>query len=195
MKYDPQKHHRRSIRLKGHDYTSPGTYFITICTHQRQCLFGEIVDGEMQLNEFGKWVDACWQRLPTHFPHLQLDRFVVMPNHIHGILTLTHNPNEHTPSNGRGAAFGKPSMQLSPISRPNATPGSESQDRSHSFDPVCANPIDPNATPGSDQDQSHSFDPVCANTIANLDQPLMNESEPGVAFGREMGVNGVNGLP
>ena len=188
MKYDPQKHHRRSIRLKGHDYTSPGAYFITICTHQRQCLFGEIVDGEMQLNEFGKWVDACWQRLPTHFPHLQLDRFVVMPNHIHGILTLTHTPNEHPPSNGRGAAFGKPSMQLSPISRPNATPGSaspvcpnatpgsESQKRSHSFDPVCANPIDPNATPGSGQ-------------------PLINESEPGVAFGREMGVNGVNGLP
>jgi REP element-mobilizing transposase RayT len=97
MKYDPQKHHGRSIRLKGHDYTSPGAYFITICTHQRQCLFGEIIDGEMQLNEFGKWVDACWKRLPTHFPHLQLDRFVVMPNHIHGILTLTPNPNEPPP--------------------------------------------------------------------------------------------------
>ena len=235
MKYDPQKHHRRSIRLKGHDYTSPGAYFITICTHQRQCLFGEIIDGEMQLNEFGKWVDACWKRLPTHFPHLQLDRFVVMPNHIHGILTLTPNLSEHPPSHGRGAAFGKPSLQLSPISRPNATPGSESPKRSHSTDSVCPNatpgsespkrshstdsvcpnatpgsespkrshPADsvcPNATPGSESPKrSHPADSVCPDATPGLGQPfaqpLINESEPGVAFGREMGVNGVNDLP
>jgi len=194
MKYDPQKHHRRSIRLKGHDYTASGAYFITICTHQRQCLFGKIVDGEMQLNEFGNWVDACWKRLPTHFSHLQLDRFVVMPNHMHGILVLTHNPNEPTPSNGRGAAFGRSSMQLPTILRPNATPGS-GQDRSHFTNPDCPNPIDPDATFGLEPDRSHFVDPVCSDTIPNSDQPLMNESEPGVAFGREMVVNGINGLP
>ena len=207
MKYDPQKHHRRSIRLKGHDYTSPGAYFITICTHQRHCLFGEIVDGEMQLNEFGKWVDACWNRLPTHFPHLQLDRFVVMPNHIHGILTLTPNPSEPPPSHGRGAAFGRPSTQLSPISRPNATPGSESpvcpNATPGSENPVCPNatpgsesPVCPNATPGSENPKrSRSVDSVYPNAMPGLGQPLINESEPGVAFGREMGVNGVNDLP
>jgi REP element-mobilizing transposase RayT len=163
MKYDPQKHHRRTIRLKGHDYTSPGAYFITICTHQRQCLFGKIVDGKMQLNEFGNWVDACWKRLPTHFSHLQLDRFVVMPNHIHGILVLTHNPNEPTPTNGRGAAFGRTSMQLFTMLRPNATPGSE--DRSQFANPDCPNPIYPNATPGSDQDRSQFTNPNCPNPI------------------------------
>ena len=89
MKYDPQKHHRRSIRLQGYDYTSPGAYFITICTHQRQCLFGEIVDGEMQLNEFGIVARSHWMKLPQHHSHLQLDAFVVMPNHVHGILVLT----------------------------------------------------------------------------------------------------------
>ena len=193
MKYDPQKHHRRSIRLKGHDYTSPGAYFITICTHQRQCLFGEIVDGEMQLNEFGNWVDAYWKRLPTHFSHLQLDRFVVMPNHVHGILVLTHNPNKPIPFNGRGAAFGRPSVQLSTMLRPNATPGSD-QERSH-FHPDCPNPINPNAMFGSDQERSHSVDSVCFDARPNSDHPLMNESEPGVAFGREMGGNGISGLP
>jgi REP element-mobilizing transposase RayT len=206
MKYDPQKHHRRTIRLKGHDYTSPGAYFITICTHQRQCLFGKIVDGKMQLNEFGNWVDACWKRLPTHFSHLQLDRFVVMPNHIHGILVLTHNPNEPTPTNGRGAAFGRTSMQLFTMLRPNATPGSEdrsqfanpdcpnpiypnatpgSEDRSQFTNPDCPDPIYPNATPGS-EDRSHFVDPVCSDTLPNSDQPSMNESESDMAFGREM---------
>jgi putative transposase len=146
----------------------------------------------MQLNEFGNWVDACWKRLPIHFSHLQLDHFVVMPNHIHGILVLTHNPNAPPPANGRGAAFGRPSMQLSTMLRPNATPGSE--DRSQFTNPDCPNPIYPNATHGS-EDRSHSVGPVCFDTLLNSDQPLVNESEPGVAFGREMVVDGMNGLP
>ncbi len=89
MKYNPDKHHRRSIRLKGHDYTSPSAYFITICTHQRQCLFGEIVDGEMRLNKMGEITETCWQAIPDHFSRVQLDRFVVMPNHLHGIIFIT----------------------------------------------------------------------------------------------------------
>lgn len=89
MKYDPEKHHRQSLRLKGYDYTSAGMYFITICTHQRQCLFGEIVAGEMQLSNDGKIVRSHWLKLPKYHPHLQLDAFVVMPNHFHGILVLT----------------------------------------------------------------------------------------------------------
>jgi len=56
MAYDPEKHHRRNIRLKGYDYTQPGAYFIAICTHGRECLFGEIIDGEMHLNEAGQIV-------------------------------------------------------------------------------------------------------------------------------------------
>jgi hypothetical protein len=63
MKFNPEKHHRRSIRLKGYDYSSPGAYFITICTYQRACLFGEIVQGEMQLNQFGHVVRSHWLKL------------------------------------------------------------------------------------------------------------------------------------
>lgn len=90
MKYNPGKHHRRSLRLKGYDYSSPGAYFITICTHQRECLFGEIVDGEMQLNPLGHVVRSHWLKLQTYHSHLQLDAWVVMPNHVHAILIVTH---------------------------------------------------------------------------------------------------------
>jgi REP element-mobilizing transposase RayT len=88
MTYDPQRHHRRSIRLKGYDYTQPGAYFVTICTRNRECLFGGIVDGKMRLNPLGDIVAACWHDLPNHYPHVQLDAFVIMPNHVHGIIVL-----------------------------------------------------------------------------------------------------------
>jgi putative transposase len=88
VKYDPNKHHRRSTRLKNYDYTTPGAYFITICTYQRECLFGEIINGSMQLNRLGLVVAAHWQNLPKYHPRLNLDKFVVMPNHVHGILLL-----------------------------------------------------------------------------------------------------------
>lgn len=92
MAYNPQIHHRRSICLKGHDYTQPGAYFITICTKHRQCLFGDIVAGEMQLNNLGKIAFNCGQEIPKHFSHIKLDAFVVMPNHLHAILLITHKP-------------------------------------------------------------------------------------------------------
>lgn len=91
MKYDPEKHHRRSIRLRGYDYTQNGAYFVTICTWQRQHLFGEIVSGTMQINELGSIGEWHWHKLVKYHPHLELDAFVVMPNHIHGILVLTEN--------------------------------------------------------------------------------------------------------
>lgn len=107
MKYDREKHHRRSIRLKGYDYTSVGSYFITICTFQRECLFGTITDGEMQLNQYGKIVHSHWQNLPKYHPRLELDEFVIMPNHIHGILFLIDNndiSSDHHNSVGAGLA-------------------------------------------------------------------------------------------
>ena len=67
MKFDPQKHHRRSIRLKNHSYAQPGGYFITIVTYQRECLFGEIVNENMQLNEFGRIADVSWRAIPEQF--------------------------------------------------------------------------------------------------------------------------------
>lgn len=115
MKYNPTKHHRRSIRLKEYDYTAAGAYFITICTHQRQCLFGEIIDGVMQLNATGLCVEACWQSLPRHFETLELDAFVIMPNHLHGILLLDGDI-------GRGKAFGQKALRSYRNLEPNASP-------------------------------------------------------------------------
>ncbi len=79
---------RRSIRLKGWDYRTPAAYFVTICTHDRAPLFGRVVDGDMVLNAFGEIVWACWREIPEHFPHVELDAFVVMPNHVHGIIFI-----------------------------------------------------------------------------------------------------------
>ena len=88
MKYNTKKHHRRSIRLKHYDYSLPASYFITICTHNRECLFGSINDGEMMMNEFGYIIEYKWQRIPTHFTHIQLDAFQILPNHVHGIIFI-----------------------------------------------------------------------------------------------------------
>jgi putative transposase len=87
-KFDPKKHHRRSIRLKGYDYSSAGAYYVTIVVQGRDCLFGEIIDGEMHLNEYGKIVQKWWNEIPNHFPHVKLGAFVIMPNHVHGIIFI-----------------------------------------------------------------------------------------------------------
>jgi REP element-mobilizing transposase RayT len=90
MKYDPERHNRRSIRLKNYDYTSAGAYFVTICVKNRECLFGNITDGTVQLNSYGEIVNTVWHGLPDHYPHVELDAWVVMPNHVHGIILLTN---------------------------------------------------------------------------------------------------------
>ena len=89
MKYNPDKHARRSIRLWGYEYTQSGAYFITICTQNRDCLFGEVVKGIMNANEIGQMIQSVWDELPQHYPGMDVDAFVVMPNHIHGIILLT----------------------------------------------------------------------------------------------------------
>jgi putative transposase len=88
LKFDPNNHHRRSIRLKGYDYTQPGAYFVTMVTFRRECLFGEVIGGEMVLNPWGSVVDECWRAIPNHFPNVELGAYVVMPNHIHGIVVI-----------------------------------------------------------------------------------------------------------
>jgi REP element-mobilizing transposase RayT len=90
MKYDPQKHHRRSIRLKGHDYTQPGAYFVTICAYQRMHVFGEVENGEMILNETGKIARDEWFKTAEirSYVNLYENEFVIMPNHGHGIIWI-----------------------------------------------------------------------------------------------------------
>jgi REP element-mobilizing transposase RayT len=88
MKFDPSQRHRRSIRLKGYDYTQPGAYFVTLVTADRACLFGEILEGEIWPNPIGKIVEKCWYDLERHFPTISLDEFILMPNHLHGIICM-----------------------------------------------------------------------------------------------------------
>lgn len=89
MTYNRNKHHRRSVRLQGYDYSRAGAYFVTICTQERACLFGDVVGGEMRVNDAGWTAEQCWLAIPNHFPHVDLDAFVVMPNHVHGIIVIT----------------------------------------------------------------------------------------------------------
>ena len=79
---------RRPMRLKGWDYRTPGAYFVTICTHRRACLFGEIAGDAMQLNEHGDIAAICWEAIPAHYAMAQIDEFVIMPNHMHGIVFI-----------------------------------------------------------------------------------------------------------
>jgi putative transposase len=81
--------HRRSIRLRGYDYAQPGAYFVTLCVHGQELIFGDISNGQLRMSRYGKIVQACWDNLPHHYAHVELDAFVMMPNHVHGIIRLT----------------------------------------------------------------------------------------------------------
>ena len=100
--FNPRVHHRRSIRLKGYDYAREGLYFITICCFENKHLFGKIVDGVVMLNEAGRVAERCWKEIPEHFRDVVLHEFVIMPNHVHGILEIVGAKNEED-GNGAGA--------------------------------------------------------------------------------------------
>jgi putative transposase len=110
IKFDPKIHHRRSIRLKEYDYSQMGGYFVTIVTWQRKFLFGEIVKGEMQLNQHGTIADDCWRDIPNHFPNVELGAYVVMPNHVHGIIFIRDADAAHT-SARRGTIYRAPTKR------------------------------------------------------------------------------------
>jgi putative transposase len=101
MAFDPDKHHRRSIRLKEYDYALAGAYFITLCTQGRLCLFGEVVDAVMQLNDAGRIIQIAWEELPKYYAGVETDAFVVMPNHIHCIIVLVGAGPRACPVDGR----------------------------------------------------------------------------------------------
>ena len=96
MVYDPEIHHRRSVRLHGYDYSQPGEYFLTICTYEMRMIFGRVVEGRMELNDFGRIADDEWRRSAIIRKELELDEFTVMPNHVHGIVRIVD-------LNGQGA--------------------------------------------------------------------------------------------
>ena len=89
MKYDRARHHRRSIRLRDFDYAASASYFITLCTYQRECIFGKVVDDHIVLGPYGEIVREEWERSAVVRPGFVLDAFVIMPNHLHGIVAMT----------------------------------------------------------------------------------------------------------
>jgi REP element-mobilizing transposase RayT len=111
MESNQKRPNRRSTRLKEYDYSQPGGYFITICTKDRHCLFGEIYDDRIVLNHFANIVSQSWAELPDHYANVELDVFVIMPNHIHGIIFL----------NDVGAGL-KPAPTDAPADKPHALP-------------------------------------------------------------------------
>mgnify|MGYP001949967121 CR=1 FL=1 len=131
--YNPQMHNRRSIRFKGYDYTQAGLYFITICCQNRACLFGEIENGKMMLNDAGAIANDCWLNIPNHFPNAILHEYVIMPNHVHGIIELVganhHSPETelHLPKNKKNnnSVIGdNRAKNVSPLRSPSKTVGS-----------------------------------------------------------------------
>ncbi len=113
-RYNPHIHNRQSRRLKGYDYSQPGSYFITFCTQNRECLFGEIINGQMHLNDIGKMIETEWLNLKTRFTNIELHAYVIMPDHFHGIIEITDRessegaplvgaPSEDSPTAVEGA--------------------------------------------------------------------------------------------
>ncbi len=86
MRFNPEIHHRRSIRLRDYDYSKPGAYFVTICTHNRECLFGELIEGKMKLNDVGKMIEKWYLKITEKFPDIKCGEYVIMPNHFHCII-------------------------------------------------------------------------------------------------------------
>jgi putative transposase len=108
MTTNPEAHRRRSIRLRDYDYALAGTYFITLVTKDRRCLFGDIVDGEMRLNDCGQTVQDEWEKSAQIRKEIELDAFVVMPNHVHAIFVITDRS---------GRATGRSPLQSGPPRR------------------------------------------------------------------------------
>ncbi len=113
-RFNPDVHHRRSIRLPGYDYTLGGAYFLTLCTHQREPLFGQIANGVMHLNDSGKIVQDEWLRTAVLRHEIQLDSFVVMPNHLHAVILFA--PTAQRVGDGLVGAHSRAPLRRSPRS-------------------------------------------------------------------------------
>ena len=99
LRYDPERHHRHSIRLPRYDYSSDGLYFVTICCWQKECILGEVTGDEVSLSDAGQIVEKCWLELPSRFASVDAGIYVVMPNHMHGVLRIA-NDGEDCPALG-----------------------------------------------------------------------------------------------
>ena len=133
MTYNPDIHHRRSIRLKGYDYSQAGMYFVTICVQNGECIFGDIVDGKMILNAAGQMIENEWINMKIKYPYVQLHEYVVMPNHFHGIIEICQTvgagsarPDENANDIGVGSA--RPDENANDIGVGSARPDENAND-------------------------------------------------------------------
>ena len=126
-KFDPQKHHRHSIRLKGYDYTQPGAYFLTVVIWQRECLLGIVRSGEMYLNVYGSLVQNEWRRLGLRFERIFVDEFVFMPNHVHGILVVREGASQEAADGAGDSLFASPLGETNQIDNVRARQEGESK--------------------------------------------------------------------
>ncbi|WP_063896929.1 transposase [Chloracidobacterium thermophilum] len=147
MPYDPARHHRRSIRLQGYDYTRPGAYFVTIVTQGRACLFGEVMAGEMRMNDAGRMIHHVWDELALFYEGVQTDAFIVMPNHVHGIIILTGNV--------RATPRGCPNPQSAPTAPTHPPSGQPHSPMGQPHSPM-GQPHSPMGQPHSPMGQPHS---------------------------------------
>lgn len=120
MTFERLMHHRRSLRYKDYDYRTVGAYLVTIVTANRENLFGEVIDGSVHLNRLGQMVQGSWEAIPDHFPAVELDEFVVMPNHFHGIVLIMDAPQappltENAPKHNNNEPIGTQSGSLGAI--------------------------------------------------------------------------------
>lgn len=108
-----RRFNRKSVRILGYDYSQPGWYFVTIGVQNHECIFGEIKNTIMHLNETGKIAHQYWREIPDHFPHARIDKFIIMPNHVHGIIQIPYARHfyigaRHAVPLYKNEKFGKP---------------------------------------------------------------------------------------
>lgn len=143
MVRESEERHRRSIRLRGFNYARRGSYFVTVCTRGKVCLFGEVRDGRVRLNRAGRVAEACWLAIPEHFPHVELDAYVVMPNHVHGIIRIAGEAvdvgiNDARAAEGAGGADAKADEEADEEADEGADEGADVVVGAKNFSPLPA---------------------------------------------------------
>lgn len=114
MTYDPDRHHRRSIRLKGYDYSRAGAYFITICTYNKECILGNVINSEMQPNEYGMIIENEWVKTAEIRSNIIIDKYMAMPNHVHGIIIILDDGRDTGHRVPTCEQFGRPTSNSIP---------------------------------------------------------------------------------
>lgn len=179
---------RRSIRMRGYDYASEGAYFVTICTDEMCHLFGRIANGTMATNELGDIAQQCWDAIPQHMPHVDIGEFVVMPNHVHGIVVIRERlvaPDGKTLDGGAaGADHDRPAMPPTTDNEtPGTTPGPDTTEPREIPDGTA--PLDAPERPSAMNDGSNDghvdnvSDAPDAQRRADHDRPLRPPADPG----------------